>query len=610
MANNLFTAAPVFPTIDEARWREAALASLKGGRFEDRLVARTYDGLTIEPLYTKNQSVAGAASLLRSAPHCARPWCIAQRLDLADPQEANAQALDDLEGGANALVIALGGAGVAIETASDVDRLLDGIHLDYIRLTLEADNPANSKLFVDAFQRLGIDLAMIDFCPGFSPFSDMARNGLDIGDEAPFSIQLANIHGFYQNHGHRGPLFLLDARPVAEALGSEGQELASILSQAVAYFRGFETAGIDLNLTPLRLAAKLTLDSDQFLSIAKLRALHLLWARLLEEIGLAPTLLDIRCETSWRMLSGRDPWVNVLRGTTACFAGAVGGATEIALHPFSSALGRPDGLARRIARNTQTILAEESNLTRVHDPAGGSFFVESLTERLAERAWGIFQDIERQGGFAQALRLGHLQHEIAVVREKRLQSLAQRRDKLTGVSEYPDIFEASVAVGASWGEQTKASGTINPLPRLRLSEGFEALRARAEATKFRPTLFLANLGSPADTIARATFAKNAFEVGGIATLNNDGFSDIAHLIDAFKASGTPLACLCSSDGVYAETGAAAASALKAAGAKLVVLAGHPREGRQAFQQAGVDCFIYAGMDMIAVLTDIHQRIGL
>ncbi len=617
MTGNPFTAVPRFPAIDDEQWREAAIASLKGGRFEERLISHTYDGIEIAPLYTALASAsavsaagpAGAAPFIRGREATPRPWRLAQRVDLNDPTAANAQALDDLEGGANALIIATGINGVAISNAADVETLLTGARLDLISVTLEAEHPQTVDLFVDLMKRRGHTLSSLDFCPGFSPLAAMAR-GQDVGDEAAFAARLAALHQNYQAMGHHGPLFLLDGRVIADALGSEGQEIAGILAQAVGMFRAGENAGLDLEAVAARLAAKITVDADQFLSIAKLRALRLVWGHLAHTMGLGVSSLDIRAETSWRMFSRRDPWVNVLRATIACFAGAVGGAAEIALHPFTSALGRPDGLARRLARNTQAILAEESSLDRVIDPAGGSYYVESLTQALAGKAWTIFQDIEKAGGFATSLRSGWLQQQVGLVREKRLQALATRRDKITGVSEFPDIHEAPVPVAAPWPQGVAPGGGITPLPRLRLAQAFENLRLNAEAMQPRPVMFLATLGTPAETITRAGFAKNFFEAGGIGSPGNDGFADIAALTTAFAKSGAALACLCSSDEVYGKQGAAAAHALKAAGARLVLLAGNPREGREELTKAGIDGFIYAGMDIVAALTDLQRQIGL
>ena len=617
MAGDPFRGVPRFPDIDEARWREAAAASLKGGRFEDRLVTQTYDGIDIAPLYTARSAAsavsaagpAGAAPFIRGWQSAPRPWRLAQRVDLTDPKAANAQALADLEGGANALVIATGVDGVAISTADDAAHLLAGVRLDLISVTLEAEHPQTVDLFVDLMQRRGHAPATLDFCPGYSPLAAMAH-GRDIGDGSKFAAQIAALQHSYQAMGHHGPLFLLDGRVVADALGSEGQEIASILAQAIDMFRAGETAGLDLRALAQRLAAKITVDADQFLSIAKLRALRLVWTHLAHAMGLGAVPLDIRAETSWRMLSGRDPWVNVLRATIACFAGAVGGAGEITLHPFTSALGRPDGLARRLARNTQAILAEESGLDRVTDPAGGSYYVESLTQALADKAWTIFQDIERAGGFAASLRSGWLQKQVGQVRERRLAALAARRDKITGVSEFPDIHETPVPVAAPWQPRVPGGGGITPLPRLRLAQAFENLRLTADTAQPRPVMFLAALGTPAETIARAGFAKNFFEVGGIAAASNDGFADIAALATAFAQSGASLACLCSSDEVYGGHGAAAARALKAAGARVVLLAGNPREKREELSAAGIDGFIYAGMDIVAALTDLQRQIGL
>lgn len=617
MSDNPFTASPQFPEIDKATWRQAAEASLKGARFEDRLVARTYDGLTIAPLYTQEDAeealtasgAPGASPFVRGTSPSPREWKIAQRIDLAEPKAANAQALEDLEGGASALVIVCGPQGVRLESQADVATLLAGIKPELIWLTLEAEDERAAGFFLDYFKSQGLALSELEFLPAFAPLAAMARLGKDL-DEKALAAQLAHQHEAYRAKGHESGILLLDGRAVAEALGSEAQEIAFVLAQGLAYLRLFESAGITPDIALKRLVAKITVDQDQFLSIAKLRALRLVFARFTQALGLAPQPVDIRAETSWRMLTARDPWVNLLRTTTACFAAATGGASEIALHPFTSALGRPDARARRFARNAQAILMEESGLSRVIDPAGGSYYVERLTQDLAREAWTIFQDIEKSGGIIAALRGGIFQALVGKVREKRQSALSQRRDKITGVSEFPDIHEAPVAVAAPLPPPPAAQGDFTALPRLRAADPFEALRQKAEGAGERPKLFLANLGTPADTIARATFAKNFLEVGGIQALSNDGFAQIADLVAAFKASGATRACLCSSDAVYAEKAGEAAAALKAAGATLLLLAGNPREDKERLHSAGVDLFIHAGMDIVAALTDIHRRIGL
>jgi methylmalonyl-CoA mutase len=314
------------------------------------------------------------------------------------------------------------------------------------------------------------------------------------------------------------------------------------------------------------------------------------------------------------MMTRRDPWVNMLRTTIAAFSAGLGGADAVAVLPFTAALGLPDRFARRNARYTQLVLLEEANLAKVADPAAGAGGIEDLTSRLAQAAWTLFQEIERAGGAPAALAKGLIQAQVAKVRAEREAALAHRRDALTGTSDFPNLAEAPVEV---LDVEPVEPGTYPaavrypPLPRLRLAESFEALRDASDrilsATGARPTVFLANLGALSEFTARATFAKNFFETGGIEAITGDGFENREQMVAAFKASGAKLACLCSSDKVYDGEAAGVATALCAAGA-YVLLAGRPKQ-MDALKSAGVSDFIYAGCDAIAALKTAHSVIA-
>jgi methylmalonyl-CoA mutase len=283
--------------------------------------------------------------------------------------------------------------------------------------------------------------------------------------------------------------------------------------------------------------------------------------------------------------------------------------------PFPLALGLPDRFARRIARNTQLILLEESNLARVADPSAGSGGIEQLTRQLCSAGWSEFQDIERAGGAWAALEQGLIQKKVAAVRDQRLAAVARRKDALTGTTDFPDLAEPPVSVlevAAVAQASVAAACRIEPLPRIRLAEPFEQLRDASDRmlarTGARPKIFLANLGKPSDFTARATFAKNFFEAGGIEAIGNDGFASSDEMIAALKASGARLACLCSSDDVYAREATAAAQALRGAGAS-VWLAGRPGALEPALTQAGVSGFVFAGCDALAALRASHDLVA-
>jgi methylmalonyl-CoA mutase len=322
------------------------------------------------------------------------------------------------------------------------------------------------------------------------------------------------------------------------------------------------------------------------------------------------------------MMTRRDPYVNMLRATIAVLSASLGGADAITVLPFTLARGLPDRFARRIACNTQLILAAESILAKASDAAAGSGVIEDLTAQLCAAAWVQFQDIERAGGAAAALAGGVIQKRVAAVRGRRQTAVATRVDMLTGTSDFADLDEAAVAVlDVAPTAPPPRAAAIDPLPRIRLAEPFEALRDASDRMLAergaRPRIFLANLGTAVDFSARASFAKSFFESGGIAAVGNDGFAlppadgggaktDLAALVAAFKASGTPLACLCATDDIYVQEGVGAAKMLVAAGALHIYAIGRPVPTAELASD-GVVTFIDAGCDAPALLRAAQEQ---
>lgn len=612
-----------FPLPRREEWLKLVDGVLKGAPFEKRLLSKTYDGLVIQPLY----SPEGATRPLAARPGGA-PWQILQRVDHPDPATANAEALHELENGATGLVLVFAGAvgangfGLSPDKAS-LAKALDGVHPEAgisieLQLSPEAKDAANN--LAEILKERGVAPDATDIRFGFDPLGAMATgSGPATWPEVEPAFTVAIEH--LETHGFRGPFAVADGRVVHNAGGSETQELAYVLSVAVAYLRALVKGGMTIEAARRAIFFRLSADADQFISIAKFRAARKLWARVEEACNLAPEHMFISAETAWRMMTKHDPWVNMLRGTIAVFAAGIGGADAVTVLPCTNALGLPDRFARRVARNTQLILLEESNLARVADPAAGSGGVEEMTKQLCSGAWSLFQEIEKTGGIWEALKSGLLQKKVAAVVAARDKAIATRKEPLTGISEFPNIHESPVSVLPVKPAAPKSGKTpVEPLKPIRLSESFERLREASDRafaqTKARPKIFLANLGRIAEFNARATFAKNFFETGGIEAVTNDGFAaddgktDLGALVAAFKASGAKLACLCSSDKVYPVEAVAAAQALAAAGATTVYLAGRPGDIEAALKEAGVKNFIFLGCDALAMLSTAQEMIGL
>ncbi|MFD5079910.1 methylmalonyl-CoA mutase family protein [Streptomyces sp. NPDC058371] len=586
-----------FPEATHEQWQRLVEGVLRksgkevsGAAAEDALSTTLEDGLRARPLYTADDSapdpgLPGFAPFVRGG----RPegntlggWDVRQRHTAA----AGDAVLADLENGVTSLWLVVGEHGIPV---SALGRVLDGVYLDLAPIALDAGRevePAAAEL-LRVYEERGVARDAARGNLGADPLGHQARTGDDGFDFAPVAALARRCAEEYP--GLR--TLTVDALPYHEAGGSAAQELGSSLATGVAYLRQLTEAGLSVEQAAAQLEFRYSATADQFLTIAKLRAARRLWARVAEVCG-PPGGQIQHAVTSPVMMSRRDPWVNMLRTTVATLAAGVGGADAVTVLPFDHGLGLPDAFARRIARNTSTILVEESHLSRVIDPAGGSWYVERLTDELAHAGWAFFRHIEQLGGQGAALRSGRLREDLATTWAARSAKLAERREPITGVSEFPNLAERLP-------ERTPAP--MEPsggLPRVRRDEAYEALRARSDAhlaaTGSRPRIFLAALGPAAAHTARLTFASNLFQAGGIEPVTEG----------TFEESGATEVCLCSSDALYEERAAEIAATLKSAGAAHVFLAGRPG------QYPGVDAHVFAGCDAVAVLSATLDRMGV
>ncbi|GGK87790.1 methylmalonyl-CoA mutase [Planomonospora parontospora subsp. parontospora] len=634
-----------FPPPARDEWRELALGVLRKSGVqasspEEALASTTYDGVTVAPLYDAadlpgDPGLPGAAPYLRGARPVRGGWDVRQRHEAADPEAV----LADLENGVTSLWLAL--------APEDLPRVLERVHLELISVVLEAGErtgEAAEALLAIAARRaepagsgaagltgnLGADPlglrartgsaartgtgAAADARSGTAGTADPAATAADVRADAA----MGEAVGLARRCAAEFPglrALVVDATPYHDAGGGDAEELGCSLATGVAYLRALTGGGLGLEQAFGQLEFRYAATADQFLTIAKLRAARRLWARVAEACGAGPEpdpadpgrTLAAQLQhavTSSAMMTARDPWVNMLRTTLACFAAGVGGADAVTVQPFDARLGLPDAFSRRIARNTHALLVEEAHVARVTDPAGGSFYAERLTADLAERAWAWFQEIERAGGMARALESGLVADRLAATRERRAADIARRRFPITGVSEFPNLDERL----PERTPRPAAPGTAGPagaggLPVVHHAREFEALRDLADAQETRPAVFLATIGPVAAHTARASFAANLFQAGGLATVSCGPLTDPGEIAAAFTASGARVACLCSGDKLYGEHAEAVAAALAGAGAKRVWLAGrgdHPN----------VDGNVYAGCDALAVLRETFGDLGV
>jgi methylmalonyl-CoA mutase len=607
-----------FPPATDAAWRALVDKVLKGADFDRRLASRSADDIRISPLYTRANRIA-----LQVPPREARRlggWDIRQRHGEPDASATNAAILADLEGGVTSIALQIeapGQTGVGY-TAGEMRRALDGVLLDVCPVALDAGeytvDSAGSLMAI--WRERGIVPESCIGAFGYDPLGTLARTGALYNSLAKALATAAHL--VKDVAGMPGVTALLaDGRPYHAAGASEGQELAAVLATLVAYLRAAEQAGTGPADCFPKIAVALAADQDQLLTMAKLRAARSLIARIGAACGLSDAgRIHVTAETAGRMMARRDPWVNMLRTTVACAAAALGGADAITVAPFTAALGLPDVFARRIARNTQHVLMAESGLGQVADPAAGSFAIETLTADLAKAAWGLFQDIEARGGIGRALEAGMLQADIARVAGERARQLATGRIDMTGVSAFPMLGPDGVTVRSHPPVPSADlnGAKVKPLAISRLAAPFEALRDAADACAARagapPRVFLASLGDLATHGSRSTWIANYLAAGGIEAIRSDGFASSQDAARAFAESGASIACICSSDQVYAELAEATASALRHAGARRVLLAGRPGPLETSLKAVGVDTFVFAGSDAVATLRELHRALGV
>ncbi len=577
---------------------------------ERLLDSPTYEGFPIRALYTSLDALPepplpGDWPFVRGGDalrDVKSGWKVAEAFPAPGQKavtDGNGAVLVALTEGVSALVLRVGPPdGVA---AGELDRLLEGVFLDLVPVILDAGAefaaaadqvlPQLTDMDDDQRARLSIDLGAD---PLTAPLS--RRAAADIGDVVATAAKATGYDG--------GVRAIAVDGPALHNLGASASwELAGAVAAGVAYLRLLGESGLSVPDSLRQISFRVAADDDQFMTIAKFRALRRLWARVAEVVGEPDAgAARVHAVTSMPMMAERDPWVNMLRTTVAAFGAGVGGADTVLVQPFDAAVpggfpGIAAGFARRIARNTQLLLLEESHLGRVLDPAGGSWFVEDLTEQLAETAWEQFQQIEAKGGFVEARDF--VTAQIAEVRDRRIDDINHRRKALTGVNEYPNLGEPPLP-------QSDSGNAI-----ARYAAGFEALRDRSDAhlqkTGSRPKVLLLPLGPLAEHNIRATFATNLLASGGIEAVN-PGTVDAEAVADAVSGAGRlSVAVICGTDTRYGTEAAGVVEAARKAGVSRVLLAGPNKAVADADPKP--DDYLTAKIDAVGALTDLLNRLG-
>jgi methylmalonyl-CoA mutase len=712
MIENEFTLG--FPPVGYDQWKASVLAELKGAPFEKKLVTRSLEGIDIQPLYTAadwpcDGDPSGFPGFLplsrgsRVLGHAVGGWDIRQEHLEPVPAAANKAILQDLEHGVTSIHLRLDAAacagldadareaaelcgrdGVMAYSLDDFDAVFGGVKLDIAPGSLDAGAaflPA-AALLAALLRRRQLEPTTVRCAFNADPLGALMSEGQLL---VPLDVALAQMADLAvwtaANYPHATAVEV-NTGAYHHAGATSIQDLAFAAATAVEYLRAMTGAGLEVDTAIRQVVFNLSVGCRFFQSIAKLRALRKMWAKVVMTVGgnaAAAQATRIQVRTSRRVLTRRDPWVNLLRNTVCCFAGAVGGADSITSAPLDAAIGLSDEFSRHLARNTQIILLEESHLNRVIDHAGGSWFLERLTDQLAERAWALFQATEGRGGMIRAATEGWVAEQIRTVEATRERDLATRKQAVTGVSEHANVSEQPVtgpkpdrvklrveasARLAAWRRNHPSAGAlatlaqvaatasrapgalteaavkaaeagatlgqicaavapaealgspahVEPLAIHPYAAAYEELRDASDQytakTGARPTVFLANVGTPEDFIARSTYALNFFQAGGFGVVNNDGFADPDAAAAAFRQSRAHIAVICSTDKEYETMVEATAPRLKAAGAGTVILAGNPGANEARYRAAGVDRFIFIRCDVLGTLHELLRAEGV
>jgi len=608
-----------FPLPSYEEWKAAVIDSLKGADFDKVMQTKTYEGITLQPIYRIEDiadlpftdNMPGIAPYLRGNDpkrFLQQGWLIAQSHDEPDHKKLNEEILKELNLGLSAVNIVLKHSdtkrGVSIKTQEELSTVFNGIDLAAAPLFIQMD--VKDSYLMEMLGKYadegGIDLSDIAMGVGFDPTGELAREGsVDLPLDEFWQVVLEKVKWSLDHFPHNR-LLSLDGTVYEAAGASAVQELAYVLSTAIGLIQGLQYSGFSIEqLAPL-FQVKLSLGSNFFMEIAKIRAFRLVWAEMIKAFGGNDQLQKvwIHGKTASFNKSLLDQYVNVLRTATEGFAGVIGGVDSLEIEPFDALSNVPDELSRRIARNQQVILNEEAHFSKVMDPAGGCYYIEALTNELVTKAWELMQDLESAGGMVRCLRAGKIHEQIEVVAQSRIAAVNKRKDVFVGVNMYANPLD-KIDIPAEELEHGALAVTLEKgaLPRRRVMAGLESLRARVQADIKNRKIFLLNLGSLAEFKARADFATGFFQVGGFEVISDAGHSSLNEAVVAAKASGAAAYCLCSTDDNYQNLVPELCSMMKD---EILILAGYPTDKVDTYKEQGIDIFIH-------VRADLHDTSG-
>lgn len=601
-----------FPPVSADEWKGKIVEDLKGADYDKKMIWRTNEGFNVNPFYRKEDAENATSSLPGEYPYTRgnkadNKWLIRVEIPVGDPATANAKAKKMLNEGVTSIGFKIRGK---IDAATLIEQLLDGIDLQATEVNFDICQKCAvnfTQQFVAYCEKQGYTPDKIEGSINYDPIGKALCKGIGTGEYADNIKQLTEIAA-------QAPSLRTIAVNSAKLCNSGAyitQELGCALAWGNEYMNAATAAGIPGDTAAKSIKFNMGISSNFFMEIAKFRAARMLWAKIVEQYTTDKEAgkMIIHAETTAFNLTLFDPYVNMLRTQTEAMSAAIAGVESITVKPYDSVYETPTDFAERIAKNQQLILKHESHLDVVADPAGGSYYVESLTASIAAQAWKLFLEIENEGGFGKAVENGRIKADIEAAGKERLTALARRKEILLGTNQYPNFTETAgekqpLTTACGCGCAAEETNGLRPL---RLGEEFENLRLATEASGKRPKAFMLTIGNLAMRQTRAQFSCNFLAAAGYEVIDNLGFKSVEDGAKAAIEAGADIVVICSSDDEYAEYAIPAYEAVK--DKAIFIVAGAPACSEE-LQKAGIENFIHVRVNVLETLKALNAKLGI
>ena len=614
-----------FPPVTTDQWKEKIHQGLKGADYDQKLIWHTKEGFSVKPFYREEDldnldfmsSFPGDFPFIRGNKIKNNNWQVRQDIKVENFQESNKKALQILMEGVDSIGFIMNESNVY--TYEELDILFKSIFSETIESNFVCGKASQNilEIIIELVKQYNRQLNKIHGSVDYDPLGDLTIKGnFDTGKESPFEkckklIETAGHLPHFKVIAVHGSHFHNAGATIVE-------EVAFSLSAGTEYLTQLTERGLSINKIAPRIKFQFAIGSNYFMQIAKLRATRLLWAHIVKAYGpsnTSVTQMHIHSITSEWNKTIYDPYGNMLRTTTESMSAALGGTDSLTVMPFNSTLGEPTALSERVARNQQLLLKEESYLDKVVDPAAGSYYIESLTNAIAEEAWKLFLEVEEKGGYLQAFLGGFIQKKICETARKRDLAIATREVTLLGTNQFPDFTEyieqelnESLFKSHDFSEKHAIAKTLKPY---RGAMAFEQLRYKtdqyAKANK-RPSVFMFTYGNLAMRRARSQFASNFFGCAGFKIIDNPGFISAEEGVKAYIASKAEIVVLCAADNDYLKISNEIVEKLH--DKAIMVIAGYPKAAIDELKSLGIQKFIHNRSNVLESLIGFQESVGI